>query len=171
MSAPSATLPLRLCHCAHAEGLVRQRHNAILGRLTEAINPQGRQVFREQEVPGDNAHLKPDLVVLSGDTGVIVDVTVPFESGPQAFAEARRAKEIKYASLIGLLRTAHPALHNVEVHGFVVGALGSWDTGNEAVLGLLGFGQRYAHLFRSLCAMDAIRGSHSIWQARCQRRP
>ena len=57
-------------------------------------------------------------------------VTVPFE-GEEAFPAARKVKEDKYDYLMPLLRAK--GFRKVEVDGFVVGALGSWDPDNEAI--------------------------------------
>ena len=54
----------------------------------------------------------------------------------------------------------------MEVDGFVIGALGSWDPGNEEVLRKLLIGRGYAALFRKLCCTEAIKGSYNIWRAK-----
>lgn len=54
----------------------------------------------------------------------------------------------------------------MEVDGFVVGALGSWDPENEPVLKKLSIGRNYASIFRKLCCTEAIKGSHEIWKAK-----
>ena len=54
-------------------------------------------------------------------------VTVPFE-GEEAFPAARKAKEDKYDYLMPHLRAK--GFRKVEVDGFVVWALGSWDPDN-----------------------------------------
>lgn len=75
-------------------------------------------------------------------------MTVPFETGPEAFAKAREEKRTKYADLAREMRT-----HYEEVirDALIVGSLGSWDPLNDAVLRHLLIGQNYARLYRQLC--------------------
>lgn len=119
----------------------------------------------EQTVPGDRSGLKPDLVVLNREKSeaYVVDVVVPFE-GEDSFRAARQAKEDKYSVLKLVLR--EKGYRKVEVDGFVVGALGSWDPRNEPILRKLSIGSSYSYLFRKLCCTEAIKGSHGIWKAR-----
>ena len=163
------TLAHVLNHCPPNVGLVRARHNRILHRLARAI-PQSKGVqLLEQTVPGDRMTLKPDLVILNKDTSeaYVVDVTVPFE-GEDSFRAARQGKVDKYHHLKQVLE--EKGYRKVEVDGFIVGALGSWDPENEPVLRKLSIGRRYAVLFRKLCCTEAIKGSHDIWKAKTTAR-
>jgi len=62
-------------------GLMRERHNAVLRRVTKAIPKDGKDTLIEQSFPPDN--LRQDIVVRDQTTGetAIVDVTVSYESG------------------------------------------------------------------------------------------
>ena len=122
----------------------------------------------EQTVPGDGMALKPDLAILNRDKSeaYVVDVAVPFE-GEDSFRAARQAKEDKYNHLKQVLQAK--GFRKVEIDGFVVGALGSWDPENEPILRKLSIGQRYSVMFRKLCCTEAIKGSHDIWKAKRQR--
>eukprot|EP00731_Ephydatia_muelleri_P013824 Em0007g1134a len=159
------TLAHVLNHCPPHVGLIRARHNKILHRLAKAVPPAKGRQFLEQMVPGDRMALKPDLVILNEakSEAYVVDVAVPFE-GEESFPAARRAKEDKYNHLKALLRSK--GYRKVEVDGFVIGALGSWDPENEAVLHKLSIGHKYASLFRKLCCTEAIKGSYAIWKAK-----
>ena len=156
------TLAHVLNHCPPHVGLVRSRHNKILNRLANAVPPTKGIKILEQVVPGDTRALRPDMVILNEakSEAFIVDVTVPFE-GEEAFQAARRAKEDKYAYLKPLLH-----FRKVEVDGFVVGALGSWDPDNNKVLHKLSIGQNYAIMFKKLCCTETIKGSYAIWRAK-----
>ena len=74
--------------------------------------------------------------------------------------EARKAKEEKYHHLKQVLQSK--GYRKVEVDGFVVGALGSWDLENDTVLLKLSIGHKYAVMFRKLCCTEAIKGSYAI---------
>ena len=163
------TLAHVINHCPPHVGLMRARHNNILHRLVRAIPAWKGAQLREQVVPGDTMALRPDLVVLNREKSeaFVIDVAVPFE-GEVAFQDARQAKEDKYEYLKPLLRAK--GYRRVEVDGFIVGALGSWDPANEAVLRKLSVSPRYATTFRQLCCTEAIKGSFSIWKAKTGER-
>jgi hypothetical protein len=116
-----------------------------VSRLAAAIHARGTvSVDRRVEgAAGDNARLRPDIVVRDEESRriTIVDVAVPFENGAAAFDEAREEKIRKYHSLAEDLRGAG---YVVEVAAFLVGALGSWDPRNEWAMGLLGVNGYYA---------------------------
>ena len=77
----------------------------ILKCLIKAIASSAGQRFSEQEVPGDDRQLKPDLIIKNEDskTALITDVTTPFNHADN-LAEARKEKEDKYAYFIPLLK-------------------------------------------------------------------
>ena len=153
-----------LSACTPNAGLMRKRHNTILGRVVRAIRKDDMDVFVEQAISPDA--LKPDIVVRDQVTRetTVVDVTVPYEAGSEAFKNARALKEQKYAGLKTWMES-QPEYGAVTVHAFIVGALGSWDAENRDCLRDLRIGQSYAGLFRKLCAADAIKGSHAIWKS------
>lgn len=69
---------------------MKERHNAILERTRKAINvPEGGTLLIDQKVPRSSSQLRPDIQLANGRKLVLVDVTVPFETGPEAFAKAR----------------------------------------------------------------------------------
>ena len=72
------TLAHTLNHCSKNVGLIRHRHNNILGRLFRAIPDWLGLKYKEQNLPGDSSRLKPDLYVLNEQTreAFVVDVTV-----------------------------------------------------------------------------------------------
>lgn len=156
-------------HCLPNMGLIRQRHNQILARLTKAVPNMLGAKHVEQEVPGDPQRNKPDLVVTSEDqkTAYIVDVTLPFE-GEDSMEQARERKLAKYAQLKQWM-VEEKGYTDVYLGAFVVGSLGSWDPENEEVLRKLQVRRNYAKLFRKLCVSSAISGSYDIWRAHCQR--
>ena len=117
---------------------------------------------RVEGVHGELAELRPDLVIRHEPIKcvVICDVTVPFENRRQAFHDARARKLAKYSPLAEALRREG---YRVVVTAFVVGALGSWDPANEAVLRLLRIGNAYGSMMRRLVVSDSIRWSRDIY--------
>ena len=85
--------------CTPSAGLMRARHNAILQRLVKAIPKEDKDQFMEQAFSPDN--LRPDIVLRNQATGnsVVVDITVLYEAGPEAFEKACFEKEQKYSGL------------------------------------------------------------------------
>ncbi|XP_011697324.1 PREDICTED: uncharacterized protein LOC105455589 [Wasmannia auropunctata] len=160
----SETLPHVLCHCGVHAAAIQLRHNAALHRLWKACRLPGevRINQRVEGMQGELGELRPDLVVRheQSKSVVICDVTVPFENRWQAFEEARARKIAKYSPLAEELQRRG---YRVVVTAFVVGALGSWDPRNEAVLRLLRIGNQYASMMRRLVVSDAIRWSRDIY--------
>ena len=151
-------------------GLIRERHNRILARLVKATPSSAGERIVEQAVPGDPTRSRPDLVIVSPDKrhAMIVDVTIPFEGEENALEKVKEAKESKYRPLAEWMQR-EKGYTSVQVHAFIVGALGSWDPGNEEVLGALGIRRNYSRLFRHLCVISAIQGSREIWAASVSR--
>ncbi len=148
--------------CTPNAGLMRERHNTILQRLVKAANKEDKDLFVEQSFSPDA--LRPDIVLHNRLTkdAFIVDVTVPYESGPDAFSKARSEKEQKYAGLKAWME-AQGNYNLVQVHAFIAGSLGAWDSNNSPALRALGIGHNYSKLFSKQCSADAIHGSLAIW--------
>lgn len=162
--AAAETLPHVLGHCGVHSAAIQLRHDAVLHRLWKASRLPGeaRVNQRVEGVQGELRELRPDLVVRHEPSKcvVICDITVPFENRMVAFDEARERKVIKYSPLAEELRRQG---YRVVVTAFVVGALGSWDPNNEAVLRLLRVSNMYASLMRRLIVSDVIRWSRDIY--------
>ena len=87
-----------ISHCRPMLHAITERHNTVLGRLTGALPAAARgslSLGREMRSVAGQA-LKPDLVVDNGTDAVIVDVTCPFDGGPDALEVAAQAKVSKY---------------------------------------------------------------------------
>lgn len=106
--------------------------------------------------------MRPDVVVRDDVSHRIniIDVCVPFENRAEAFRQARQRKLDKYRALADELRSQG---YRVRIQAFVVGALGTWDCNNEAVLDSLGVNRRYAGMMRRLMVSDTIRWSRDIY--------
>jgi len=160
----SETLPHVLCHCGVHSAAIQLRHDAVLHRLWKASRLPGVvRVNQRVEGVGDGLEsLRPDLVIRHepSKSVVICDVTVPFENRWIAFEDARARKIAKYSPLAEELQRQG---YRVVVTAFVIGALGSWDPRNEAVLSLLRVGPQYAAMMRRLIVSDTIRWSRGIY--------
>ncbi|KAL1479132.1 hypothetical protein MTO96_052112 [Rhipicephalus appendiculatus] len=122
------TLAHALCRCMRQSRATTERHNAIVARLKAAALGLYTIIGENQQVgvPG----LRPDLVLARGDEALILDVCCPFDNRMQAFQEARRIQEGKYAPFqLHLLR----GFQRVSVDAIVVGCPGTWDPANNHV--------------------------------------
>ena len=152
------TLPHILCHCPTNLVDVRGRHNAILGRLTNAI--RYGKVRVDQQIPELNDECRPDIVIMENNEVTVIDVVCPFENGDDALKSAEDRKVNKYSHLVDHFKHEGKVCR---VYGFVVGALGAWHPNNEAVLSQIRMSLSYRKLFRKLCCSDAIKHSADIY--------
>ncbi|KAG8173755.1 hypothetical protein JTE90_023245 [Oedothorax gibbosus] len=137
--------------CKPNMGRRTARHNAIVERIHHAKR-RDWQVYSKNQVLG-NDRLRPDLVLTKGSQeALILDITVPYENRYQAFENARNEKSRKYAAIASLLAKD---FKKVSVAAIIVGALGSWDPANDAVLRRF-TNKRYVSKLRKLCVSDAI---------------
>ena len=87
--------------------MMRERHNAILDRIKKATSKDIGTLFIDQAIPEAPGILHPDLVAKTDTTITIVDVTVPYESGPDAFNSACAEKTQKYSELVEWAKTKY----------------------------------------------------------------
>ncbi|KAL1415252.1 hypothetical protein MTO96_029522 [Rhipicephalus appendiculatus] len=126
---PWETLPHVMCHCMARSALYNARHDAVVERLRDAAAARFTVAYQNRPV-GDTT-LRPDLVLVSGEEALVVDVACPFDNTPTAFANARNEKLQKYEPVAAYLRRRY---QRVTVAAVVVGALGAWDPANDATL-------------------------------------
>ena len=155
------TIPHVLNHCTSHSRTWQLRHNEIQDRLVRAIPSRSGTVKTNCTVPESSLPVRPDIHLRRPDGSYIfVDVTVPFEDREEAFSRARFHKEEKYRPLIEDL--ANSGIQ-AEIHAIIVGALGSWDPSNDAVLGRLGVSRKYATMMRKLMCARTIAYSRNIY--------
>ena len=140
---------------------IRDRHNAIVSRLINAI--RFGKITTDRTVQESYLCLRPDVIVEEDNRVLLIDVTCPFDNDTVALSDAAAAKIDKYAPLKEFLSSKGKSC---EIYPFVVGALGSWYKQNELLSMWLGMTRRYKSLFRKLCCTDAIKGSNSIYRLR-----
>ena len=91
------TLAHLINHCHYNLGMVRERHNVVLERVTRAIPPSLGDKYKEQPLPNTTGANRPDLTIISPDSSsvILLDVCIPFEGHPQALQEAAQSKLTK----------------------------------------------------------------------------
>lgn len=70
--------------------LYKKSHNAVVQRIKRAVMGMWCTVSDDRAV--GSAILRPDLVLKKNRDLLILDVTVPFENGLEAFAVVRRTE-------------------------------------------------------------------------------
>jgi hypothetical protein len=161
--AENETLPHVLDHCNSHANAIQRRHDAILRRLTAAVEPpQNGEIRLNQRVPGLSDAVRPDLVVVDETTkrATIIDVTVPFENRTAAFNVARLEKQRKYAAAAQHLRSRG---YDVFCDAFIVGTLGGFDPRNVDTFLRLGIDRRASARLSRLVVSDTIRWSRDIY--------
>ncbi|XP_070385103.1 uncharacterized protein [Dermacentor albipictus] len=118
-------------NCGEASVSARNRHKLVKTIRALLSTERDRTLHdkpnQENQVVGTTS-LKPDLVLARGEEALILDICCPFENRLQAFQDARKAMEEKYAPVQRhLLRR----FQRVTVDAVVVGCLGTWDRGND----------------------------------------
>lgn len=163
------TLPHVLNHCRPVMVDIRARHDSIVRELMDRLPRDtfarcDADVVCKEHATRTGEQLRPDLVLRdkSGRT-VVVDVACPFDNGAASLSLAEDRKHSKYEELCNSIRLASGK--PVELHTFVVGALGSYAEGNATTLRALGvFGRGATEVARKTTIL-AIRGSHRVWRA------
>lgn len=72
---------------------ITKRHNLIVNRLKQAAGKRC-SIVRENQRVADST-LRPDLLLVKDGHALIIDATVTFENGPEAFNLARKSKNTK----------------------------------------------------------------------------
>jgi hypothetical protein len=124
--------------------------------------PASTEVRVNHVTPGVEGALRPDLVIIdeAKKTVAIVDVTVPFENGYEAFQAARREKKRKYAPPS---RSLYPSGVQRVPRCLHRGSTGWIGPGNEVVIRHLRLGYQYCKLMRKLMVSDTLRLSRDVY--------
>ena len=151
-----------LNHCYPTSGKdFQKRHDDLQHRLVKAL-PR-RYALRINRTLGTGRRTRPDLVILdpAQKAAFVVDVTVPFENGKDAFLAARAEKVRKYEEDVAELRAMG---YRVYVDAFIVGTLGTWDPANNILLRHLRIRKNYLPRFRDLCCATTLETSTKIFR-------
>lgn len=157
---PNETLPHVLDHCRHAlKQKITDRHDKVVQRIKKAASGKWN-VLKEDQPFGKNRKRRPDLILTNGnDEALVIDITIPFDNGLDAFNDARAEKIKKYQDTVRDLKEKYK---KVTCDAIVVGALGSWDKQNDKIVNKL-CSKKYATTMRKLIVSDCIRTSRDIY--------
>ncbi|XP_067132582.1 uncharacterized protein [Centruroides vittatus] len=156
------TLAHVLCHCPSNMVAITRRHNGILNRLVTATDKRNARTYINQRIPEYDQNCRPDFVIINdaSKSATIIDVATPFENGTDAFTRARDEKIHKYRDLANFFRSRG---YDTFIDAFIVGALGGYDTANEATLRRLAIHRNYAKVMKKLMVSENIKHSREIY--------
>jgi hypothetical protein len=159
------TLAHILCHCrVHLAKAITARHNIVQSHFERLL----RTKFPTADISIGGTcgvagrALKPDIVVVDADSksAYIFDVRCPFEGSTNSFVNARIEKQLKYEPE---RKAFQDRGFRTVCDAFLVGALGSWDPLNDAVLKCVGFKSPDLKLFKRRVIADTIDVSRCIY--------
>lgn len=151
------TLPHVLNHCMVHATIYKKSHDALVGRVRKLAIARW-SVKGEDQVMG-SGNLRPYLVFKKNKDVLISDITITFENGLEAFAEARKRKEEKYEDFASELRDAG---FKAKVEAVIAGFLGSWDCGNDGLLKKL-CSPKYLKVMRKIMVSKTIAYSRDVF--------
>lgn len=152
------SLPHVLNHCPfHLAYSVSDRHDRIVDRIEKAAYGKWEVIAKDEEY--GSSQLRPDLIMVKGDTAIILDVTMPFDDSIARFARKRQEKINKYKPIAEDLKLRYKNVYNEVIK---VGPLGSWDRKNDKIIYKI-CSKKYTKLMRNLIVLDTIRASRDIF--------
>jgi hypothetical protein len=123
--APMETLSHILMRCSFVATARIRRHDRLAKWLIDASVGEKWEVYPEMTVTAeDGTRLRPDVILVKGQTSVIIDVTVAFENDVGSLRKAFEAKVSKYNSLQASVERTFGTTCD-RVGAFVVGARGA----------------------------------------------
>lgn len=142
------------------------RHNKLCSMLAKAATKKKWSVHKERHVRRrDGALMVPDLILIKGDTLMVVDATVISDREKHWLEKARDQKVKKYKPLFEVLGSEHPSVKNFSAHGFVMGTRGNWLGSNLDILMEMGYGKKGREAFGKRCSRSTILSSVDIFKA------
>ncbi|KRZ67743.1 Retrovirus-related Pol polyprotein from type-2 retrotransposable element R2DM [Trichinella papuae] len=146
--------------CLHNKKLILRRHNCVVSTLGRRATQQGFAVYYEPCIKHGETVLKPDLVIIKGDTATIIDVAVPWEQGTN-LREHNSRKISKYQCL-EREAAKYFNVKTVKTGSLVVGARGKWSAGNDSTLKSCGL-HCSKRLKKLLCTI-ALEGTCAVFK-------
>eukprot|EP00745_Piridium_sociabile_P021433 TRINITY_DN32985_c0_g1_i2.p1 TRINITY_DN32985_c0_g1~~TRINITY_DN32985_c0_g1_i2.p1 ORF type:complete len:720 (-),score=99.59 TRINITY_DN32985_c0_g1_i2:130-2289(-) len=118
-----------------------KRHESICTIVANKAAGKGWEVKWEPTFLVDGASLRPDLILVKGNTIILVDPTVIWDSSKADLDKARKIKRTKYECLRQTLAEEYlPGVEKPEIiiEGLPVGARGGWTEQNDRLLEKMG---------------------------------
>lgn len=113
-------------------------HNKVVKTLASEARRRDWEVQVEPRLRDSRGRLGiPDLVLTKGQKGLIIDVTLPYETSPTTLTDADKQKRRKYFPFKDAIAAGNPQLTSIKVRGFPVGARGKWHKSLDSTLDLI----------------------------------
>lgn len=134
-----------------------RRHRRVCDQLIKAAVSQGLRVTDEPTVSDHSGRRhRPDLILRGEDTCYIVDPTVVWDRDMARLEAAYEVKVRKYQILVPAIKTLY-GVSKVEVHGFVIGARGTYCPRNDSIAQILALKDRRVQAICQLVLCDTIK--------------
>uniref|UniRef100_W5NNN2 Reverse transcriptase n=1 Tax=Lepisosteus oculatus TaxID=7918 RepID=W5NNN2_LEPOC len=145
-----------LGQCPAVQGARIARHNKVWALLALEAEQYGWEVHKEQHLRDGRGELrKLDLVMVKGETAMVIYMTVRFEYDLGSLDRARKEKICHYSPLEVQISQL-TAAKQIKFFGFVVGARGKWPAFNYEILCLLGLGKTRSRKFAELVSRRVL---------------
>ena len=143
--------------CVHVLTERIRRHRRVCDQLIKAAVSKGLRVTDEPAVwdPGGR-RLCPDLILRGEDTCYIVDPTVVWDKDMTRLEDAYDVKVRKYQGIVPAVKSLY-GVSKVEVHGFVIGARGTYCPRNDPIAQILALNDRRVQAVCQLVLCDTIK--------------
>lgn len=147
--------------CRTIRGNHRARHHAVVKLLSEAFHRRGFTVFHEEEVRLEGTRLRPDLIVVRRNEGVVVDVQVV--TGFMDIRDLNENKRAKYSGgdfLSAVSQLTNVGVNNVRVVPVTLTWKGVWCNNSHKELREIGVRGKILE-YINFCV---LRGSSMCWR-------
>ncbi|KAI3381717.1 hypothetical protein SNEBB_002094 [Seison nebaliae] len=121
---PSENVKHLITKCPATKGLVMDRHNEIIRKLVALGQRQnGARIYQEKCFQTEDGIIKPDLIIVNGNTAKIMEIAVTMEDNEHSLEKRYQEKLNKYKKYNHIFQEQLRA-SNIIHEPIVVGALG-----------------------------------------------
>lgn len=168
--APEEKASHALCSCPAILHMTTKRHNAIALILVNYLKNHfstcdGWEILHEKMTCFTTTIFIPDIQIYNTirKTVIIIDAKSPFDT-ELGMTGNDLANKSKYQTLVSQAHNNYGSDWKIQLHTFVIGALGSWFEPNTTMLQAnLHFDKKTISAIKMECAKTAISWSCKIW--------
>ena len=163
------TLAHLLNSCGYQRKEIIDRHDRVVSIVREIIaekEPNAELVGENQRIEGTEGANKPDLMIVTGERVLIIDITCPYggnQQGKRSCDEAFKEKEKKYADLRETQETRYK--RKGTIIPVVVTSLGIvYKRSAQLMKQILKMTDEETKRMKKRLSIAAIKGSYEIWR-------
>ncbi|KAI3383440.1 hypothetical protein SNEBB_007068, partial [Seison nebaliae] len=132
---PSENVKHIITKCPATKGLVMDRHNEIMRMLIGIGQRQrGAKIYQEKCFRTEDGIIKPDLIVVNGNTAKVMEIAVTMEENENSLGKIFKEKLAKYNKYSHIFQE-ELGVQNVIYEPIVMGALG--DVHNQSAASIV----------------------------------